>query len=90
MLAVVYSALIVLMSCFPYESSPALADANWAPLIWAAVILLSAVAHLFHGREHFTPPVMFIEGKRAHGVGIQKVEWVRWEINAIVSEIPPG
>lgn len=74
LLAVVYSAFIVLMSCFPSESSPGLADANWAPLIWAAVILLSVVAYVFHGREHFTPPVMFIEGQRVDGVGIQKVE----------------
>lgn len=74
MLAVVYSAFIVLMSCFPSEAAPALEDANWAPLIWVAVILLSLVAYLFHGRKHFTPPVMFIEGKRAAGVGVQKVD----------------
>lgn len=74
LLAVVYSAFIVLMSCFPYDMAPALEDANWAPLIWVAVILLSVVAYVFHGRKHFTPPVMFIEGKRADGVGIQKVE----------------
>ncbi|CAN8105310.1 unnamed protein product [Discula destructiva] len=73
LLAVVYSAFIVLMSCFPSEYSPALEDANWAPLIWAAVILFSLVAYLFHGKKHFTPPVMFIEGKRGEGVGVQKV-----------------
>ncbi|KAJ4387399.1 polyamine transporter tpo5 [Gnomoniopsis smithogilvyi] len=74
LLAVVYSAFIVLMSCFPSEVSPAPVDANWAPVIWVAVILLSVVAYVCHGRKHFTPPVMFIEGKRAVGVGLQKVD----------------
>lgn len=74
LLAVVYSSFIVLMSCFPSEPSPAPVDANWAPAIWVLVILMSVVAYVFHGRKHFTPPVMFIEGKRAAGVGIQKVE----------------
>lgn len=73
LLAVVYSAFIVVMSCFPGGASPAPVDANWAPAIWGAVILLSVVAYVFHGRKHFTPPVMFIEGKRAAGVGVQKV-----------------
>lgn len=74
LLAVVYSAFIVLMSCFPAGQAPAAADANWAPAIWGAVVLLSVVAYVFHGRKHFTPPVMFIEGERADGVGFQKVE----------------
>lgn len=73
LLAVAYSTFIVVMSCFPSGSSPAPADANWAPAIWAAVILLSVVAYVFHGRRHFTPPVIFIEGKRATGVEFQKV-----------------
>lgn len=74
LLAVVYSSFIVLMSCFPSEPSPAPVDANWAPVIWVLVIILSVVAYVFHGRKHFTPPVMFIEGKRAAGVGVQKVD----------------
>lgn len=73
LLAVVYSTFIVVMSCFPSEAAPAPVDANWAPVIWVAVILLSLVAYVCHGRKHFTPPVMFIEGKRAAGVGVQKV-----------------
>ncbi|KAF3763246.1 amino acid transporter [Cryphonectria parasitica EP155] len=72
--AVAYSGFIVVMSCFPSETSPDPADANWAPLIWGAVIVLSVVAYLFHGRKHFTPPVMFIEGQRAEGVDFQRVE----------------
>lgn len=72
--AVAYSALVVVMSCFPDGAAPAPADANWAPAIWAAVILLSGVAYVFHGRRHFTPPVMFVEGRRVEGVEVQKVD----------------
>lgn len=72
--AVAYSGLVVVMSCFPGAQAPAAADANWAPAIWAAVIVLSVVAYVFHGRKHFTPPVMFIEGRRVEGVELQKVE----------------
>lgn len=73
LLAVVYSTFIVLLSCFPYDQAPALADANWAPLIWVAVILGSVVTYVLHGRREFTPPVMFVEGRRGAGVEVQKV-----------------
>lgn len=73
-LAVAYSGLVVVMSCFPDGVSPAAADANWAPVIWVAVILLSVVAYVFHGRKHFTPPVMFIEGEKVVGIDLQKVD----------------
>lgn len=72
--AVAYSGLVVVMSCFPDGAAPAPADANWAPAIWAAVVALSAVAYACHGRRHFTPPVMFVEGRRGEGVEVQKVD----------------
>lgn len=71
--AVAYSGLVVVMSCFPDGVAPAPADANWAPAIWGAVILLSVVAYVFHGRKHFTAPVIFVEGRRLEGVVPQKV-----------------
>lgn len=71
--AVAYAAFIVVLSCFPSSVAPALADANWAPVIWAFVVVLSLVAYLLHGRKHFTPPVMFIAGKRVEGMDLQKV-----------------
>lgn len=71
--AVAYSGFIVILSCFPSSAAPALADANWAPVIWVFVIVLSIAAYLFHGRKHFTPPVMFVAGKRFEGMDLQKV-----------------
>lgn len=71
--AVLYSGLVVIMSCFPDGFAPAPEDANWAPVIWVAVVLLSVVAYVFHGRKHFTAPVIFVEGRRVEGVGLQKV-----------------
>lgn len=71
--AVAYSALVVVMSCFPGAPSPAPVDANWAPVIWVAVIILSLIAYVLHGRKNFTPPVIFIEGNRAQGAHLQKV-----------------
>lgn len=72
--AVAYSVFIVIMSCFPAAPEPDAAGANWAPLIWVAVIALSFLAYAFHGRKHFTPPFMFIEGVREEGMGFQKVD----------------
>lgn len=66
-----YSFFVVVFSCFPTALPVTTADANWAPAIWAAVIVLSIGTYLVHGKQHFTPPVMFVEGKRAAGVGIQ-------------------
>lgn len=66
-----YSFFVIVFSCFPTALPVTTADANWAPAIWAAVIVLSIGTYLVHGKQHFTPPVMFVEGKRAAGVGIQ-------------------
>lgn len=71
--AVGYSLFIVVLSCLPYSNSTTAIDANWAPAIWVAVISISVVAYVFHGRGKFTPPVIFIEGKRARGEQLQKV-----------------
>lgn len=73
-LAVAYSGFVVVMSCFPDSVNPDPLDANWAPAIWGAVIVLSILAYLLHGRKHFTPPIIFIEGKRVAGVELQKVD----------------
>lgn len=72
-LAIGYSGLVVVLSCFPDSSPTDASDANWAPAIWGAVILISLIAYVVHGRKEFTPPVMFIEGQRTEGVYVQKV-----------------
>ncbi|KAI1617196.1 amino acid transporter-like protein [Exophiala viscosa] len=66
--AFAYSAFAIVFSCFPSSLPVDTSTANWAPAVWAGVILLSAVTYLLHGRRHFTAPVVFVEGKRTGGL----------------------
>jgi len=66
-----YSAFIIVMACFPTFLPVDLGSANWAPLVWVAVMILSAVVYFVHGKRHYTPPVEFVEGRKAEGVGLQ-------------------
>jgi choline transport protein len=68
--AVLYSLFIVILCCFPLNLPVSTESAQWAPLIWVAVILLAAVVYVVHGK--YTPPVDFIEGKRAIGIELQQ------------------
>ncbi|KIW10346.1 hypothetical protein PV08_11308 [Exophiala spinifera] len=63
-----YSAFAIVFSCFPSSLPVSTGDANWAPAVWAAVIILSFVTYLVHGRKHFTAPVSFVEGHRTGGL----------------------
>ncbi|KAF2088825.1 amino acid transporter [Saccharata proteae CBS 121410] len=69
-----YAGFVLVFSCFPTSTPVGLGDANWAPLIWAGVIIISVLTYYLHGRKHFTPPVMFVEGKRGSGVDLQGTE----------------
>ena len=69
--AFLYSAVIMVLCCFPLTLPVGVADANWAPLIWAAVILLAAVMYVAGGKQSYTAPVDFVEGRRADGVELQ-------------------
>jgi choline transport protein len=60
----VYSGFVVVFSCFPNGIPVDTSTANWAPLVWVAVAMISAVTYVLHGKRHFTAPVVFIEGKR--------------------------
>lgn len=71
--AVTYCFLIVVLSCLPSSNPTTAADANWAPLIWIGVVLLSFLAYLFHGRRMFTPPVIFVKGEKQDCKELQKV-----------------
>ncbi|KAK5135736.1 hypothetical protein LTR08_004722 [Meristemomyces frigidus] len=66
-----YSAFIIVFSCFPSYLPVSTADANWAPLVWFAVIIISGVMYVFHGKRHYTAPVEFVEGRKSAGVGLQ-------------------
>ncbi|KAL0258810.1 hypothetical protein SLS55_006314 [Diplodia seriata] len=66
-----YSLFVIVFSCFPTSTPVTTADANWAPAIWAGVIAISGGTYVVHGKQHFTPPVMFVEGRRTAGIGMQ-------------------
>lgn len=72
--AFLYSAFVIVFSCFPVAIPVGTSDANWAPVVWAGVIVLSLIAYFVHGRRHFTPPVMFVEGRRMAGTELQATE----------------
>ena len=69
--AFLYSAFIIIFSCFPTNLPIDLSTANWAPLVWVAVILISVVFYVVYGKKHYTAPVEFVEGRKAEGVGLQ-------------------
>lgn len=73
--AVAYSAFALVFCCFPV-SVPVmtLEDANWAPLVWVGVMIISFGIYVVHGRKHFTAPVIFVEGRKQAGLGLQATE----------------
>lgn len=66
-----YCFFVIVFATFPNEVPVTLETANWAPAVWTGVILIAVVAYLVHGRKNYTPPVMFVEGRKAAGVGLQ-------------------
>ena len=66
-----YSAFIIILACFPTFLPVDLGSANWAPLVWVAVMVLAVIIYLVHGKRHYTAPVEFVEGRKAEGVGLQ-------------------
>ncbi|KAK5084647.1 hypothetical protein LTR05_005725 [Lithohypha guttulata] len=63
-----YSLFAVVLSCFPAYVPTDTSSANWAPAVWGAVAILSVVTYFLHGQKHYTPPVVFVEGKRVGGL----------------------
>lgn len=70
--AFLYSGFIVIFCCFPLSLPVGVADANWAPLIWVAVIIFAAIMYVLQGRRTYTAPVDFVEGRKAEGVQLQQ------------------
>lgn len=66
--AFAFAGFAVVMSSFPGSLPVDTSTANWAPAMWAGVLVLSVISYLVHGKRHFTPPVIFIEGKRTGGL----------------------
>lgn len=69
--AFLYSGFVILFCCFPASVPVTTSNANWAPAVWVGVMLLAGVVYIFHGRENYTPPVVFVEGRRTANVGLQ-------------------
>ncbi|KAI9661029.1 MAG: hypothetical protein M1821_009356 [Bathelium mastoideum] len=66
-----YSGFALVFCCFPVSLPVTVSSANWGPLIWVAVIGLSFLVYQIHGKTHYTPPVDFVEGRKAPGVAMQ-------------------
>lgn len=71
MFAFFYAAFVLVFCCFPVSVPVDLRTANWAPAVWAGVIVISLTIYFLHGKSHYTPPVDFVEGRRKAGVGLQ-------------------
>ena len=70
--AFLYSFFIAIFCCFPLSLPVGIADANWAPLIWVAVVILAAVMYAVQGKKQYTPPADFVEGRKGVGIGLQR------------------
>jgi len=69
-----YSGFVIVFSCFPAAVPVTLTTANWAPAVWVGVMLLAVAIYVVHGKRHYTPPVVFVEGKREGGMELQGVD----------------
>ncbi|KJX98666.1 amino acid permease like protein [Zymoseptoria brevis] len=70
--AFVYSGFVIVWSCFPPTLPIDTASANWAPAVWVGVIVVSVVFYVAYGKERYTAPVDFVEGRRKEGMGLQR------------------
>jgi choline transport protein len=69
-----YSGFVIVFSSFPLSLPVDTSNANWAPAVFGGVIFLALVAYIVHGKKHYTPPVLFVEGKRQAGMELQGVD----------------
>jgi len=68
------SGFVIIFSYFPASVLVTLTTANWAPAVWVGVMLLSVVIYVVYGKRHYTPPAVFVEGKREGAVELQGVD----------------
>lgn len=69
-----YSGFVIVFSCFPSQLPVTTMNANWAPAVWVGVMLLAVAVYAVHGRKNYTPPVVFVEGRRGDHVELQGVD----------------
>src|SRR5271155_3477088 len=72
--AVLYSTLAIVLSCFPVSLPVDAVNANWAPAIMAAVLVIALVSYMLQGRKIYEGPVVYVEGRRKANAGLQSVE----------------
>jgi len=65
---------VIVFSSFPTTLPVTTDTANWAPAVWAGVIVAAGAVYVVHGRKHYTAPVVFVEGRRKEGEALQGVE----------------
>ncbi|KAK3062404.1 hypothetical protein LTS18_004118 [Coniosporium uncinatum] len=58
----------IVWCCFPATLPVSGTGANYGPALWAGVVVLAAIVYVVHERKHHTPPVIYIEGRRAAGM----------------------
>lgn len=63
-IAFLYSGFAIVFCCFPSQVPVTTDTANWAPAVWAGVLAASWVIYVVHGSRAYTPPVVFVEGRR--------------------------
>ena len=66
-----YSVVTLVFSCFPVSVPVDAGTANWGPAIWGGVLLIAAVSYAVQGRQTYKGPIVFVEGVRKEGVGLQ-------------------
>ena len=66
-----YSVVTLVFSCFPVSVPVDAGTANWGPAIWGGVLLIAAVSYAVQGRRTYKGPIVFVEGVRKEGVGLQ-------------------
>ena len=71
--AFAYSGFVVVFACFPTSLPVSTGSANWAPAVWVGVMVVSVVAYLVHGRRVYTAPVIYVQGRKEDGVGLQGI-----------------
>lgn len=65
--AFLYCVFSIVFCSFPSQVPVTTDTANWAPAVWAGVLAASCLVYLVHGSKVYTPPVVFVEGKRVGG-----------------------
>ena len=68
-----YSCFAIIFCSFPVVLPVDAATANYGPALWALVVVFAVILYIFHGRIHYTPPVMFVEGRRSAGQALQHI-----------------